>query len=212
MKSISEIRRDGKQFLSGHWLEAAMLTFIYILVTSGLNVTTNMMLPMTVRGGSSLIVTMLMFPMAWGYGVSFLGNLRGGDDDPFGLHNLIDGYRDGRFWPIFKTYVLVYVYTILWALLLIIPGIIKSLSYSMTGYIMRDHPELSGNAAIEKSMDMMDGHKADLFLMLLFFVLIGIPVCVFTLGLGFFWLAPYVQASLAAFYDDVKADFENRTV
>ena len=61
------------------------------------------------------------------------------------------------------------IYTFLWSLLLIIPGVIKGLSYSMTPFILTDKPELSANEAIELSMKMMDGHKMDLFVLLLIF-------------------------------------------
>ncbi|MGN1400034.1 MAG: DUF975 family protein [Bacillus sp. (in: firmicutes)] len=66
--------------------------------------------------------------------------------------------------------VLVSVYTMLWSLLLIVPGIIKGLSYSMTFFIMRDHPELSPNDAIKESMKMMNGNKMDLFKLALSFL------------------------------------------
>lgn len=92
-------------------------------------------------------------------------------------------------------------------MLLIIPGIIKSLSYALTPYILHDHAELQYNSAIERSMEMMDGHKMRLFLLYLSFIGWGI-LALFTCGLGFLWLTPYVNASLAAFYEDVRADYE----
>ena len=56
---------------------------------------------------------------------------------------------------------------------------------------------------------MMQGHKADLFWLYLSF-LGWFILCCFTFGIGFFWLEPYVSASMAAFYDDLKADFEGQ--
>jgi uncharacterized membrane protein len=99
------------------------------------------------------------------------------------------------------------VYTLLWTLLFIIPGIIKSLSYAMTPFVLRDNPEMKNNEAIELSMKMMDGHKGDLFWLYLTFIGWGI-LCIFTFGIGYFWFAPYVQASTAQFYEEVKADYE----
>ena len=97
-----------------------------------------------------------------------------------------------------------YGFTILWSLLLVIPGIIKSYSYAMTSFILKDEPEMKNNAAIEKSMVMMDGNKMKLFMLDLSFIGWAI-LCLFTFGIGFFFLQPYMQASHAAFYEDLKA-------
>lgn len=101
------------------------------------------------------------------------------------------------------------LFTFLWALLLIIPGIIKSLSYAMTNYILAEHPEMSANKAINLSKDMMYGHKFDLFYLYLSFI--GwFLLAIFTLGIAYFWVIPYIQTAQASFYLDVKADWEAR--
>ena len=105
---------------------------------------------------------------------------------------------------ILTTKLLQAVYTFLWSLLLLIPGIIKHYSYAMTDYILKDEPELCNNAAIERSMAMMEGNKMKLFLLDLSFIGWAI-LCLFTFGIGFFVLQPYVQVSHAAFYEDLKA-------
>ena len=97
-----------------------------------------------------------------------------------------------------------YGFTILWSLLLVIPGIIKSYSYAMTSFILKDEPEMKNNAAIEKSMAMMEGNKMKLFMLDLSFIGWAI-LCIFTLGIGLLFLQPYVAISRAAFYEDLKA-------
>lgn len=74
----------------------------------------------------------------------------------------------------------------------------------MTPYILKEEPEMKNNAAIEKSMVMMDGNKMKLFMLDLSFIGWAI-LCLFTFGIGFFFLQPYMQASHAAFYEDLKA-------
>ncbi len=64
--------------------------------------------------------------------------------------------------------------------------------------------ELCNNAAIERSMAMMEGNKMKLFLLDLSFIGWAI-LCLFTFGIGFFVLQPYMQVSHAAFYEDLKA-------
>ena len=63
---------------------------------------------------------------------------------------------------------------------------------------------MANNGAIEKSMAMMEGNKMKLFLLDLSFIGWAI-LCLFTLGIGYFFLQPYMQAAHAAFYEDLKA-------
>lgn len=89
-----------------------------------------------------------------------------------------------------------------------IPAFIKSLSYSMTPFILYDNAEMR-TKAIDLSMKMMKGHKMALFILYLTFTGWGI-LCIFTLGIGYIWFVPYMNASLAEFYEEVKADYGQR--
>ena len=94
------------------------------------------------------------------------------------------------------------LYTFLWSLLFIVPGIIKGYSYAMTPFIMAEDPNISPNDAITKSRELMDGHKWDLFWLELTFIgwhLLNI----LTLGIGTAFLEPYVQTARAAFYREI---------
>ena len=95
------------------------------------------------------------------------------------------------------------LYTFLWSLLFIIPGIIASYSYAMTGYILAEHPELTASEAIARSKEMMSGNRFRLFCLHLSFIGWAI-LCAFTMGIGNLWLNPYRQASVAAFYREVS--------
>lgn len=107
------------------------------------------------------------------------------------------------FWKAFGMHLLIGIYTFLWTLLLIIPGIIASLSYAMAPYILEENPSMDINEAIEYSKDMMSGNKWRLFC--LNFSFIGwVILSTFTLGIGYLWLNPYISAAHAAFYFDVS--------
>ena len=207
MKNLSDYRQAGRTDLSGRWAESAMLSFVACVAFSLVGGGGSILLSMWpfVSGLGNLFV-LLLLPMSWGYNMAFLANHRRVSNDPFDITCLVEGYHD--FWRIFSTYFLIVLYIFLWSLLLVIPGIIKSLSYSMTPYILKDRPDLSREAAIEMSMAMMSGRKMDLFLLQLSFIGWGI-LCIFTLGIGYFWLAPYMNSTYADFYEDVKSDFEN---
>ena len=95
------------------------------------------------------------------------------------------------------------LYTCLWALLLVIPGIVKGLSYAMTPFILEEHPEMTASEAIKASMKLMDGHKMDLFILGLTFIGWQILACL-TMGIGFLFLNPYMNAAYAAFYRSIS--------
>ena len=136
-----------------------------------------------------------------------------------------------RLWDGFCMNFLMGLYTILWSLLFIIPGIIKEFSYAMTPYIMAEHPELTTNEAITRSREIMDGNKWRLFCLGFSFIgwdllcyapilIVGyfmalnfyldpwkllwlIPASI-PLGIGYLFLRPYREAAYAAFYRDVS--------
>lgn len=95
------------------------------------------------------------------------------------------------------------LYCFLWSLLFIIPGIIASYSYAMTGYILAEHPDLTASEAIERSKEMMSGNRFRLFCLHLSFIGWTI-LCAFTFGIGNLWLNPYRQAAAAAFYREIS--------
>lgn len=95
------------------------------------------------------------------------------------------------------------VYVLLWSLLFVIPGIIASYSYAMTGYILAENPEMSPSDAIARSKEMMEGNRWRLFCLQFSFIGWGI-LSSLTLGIGNLWLTPYEQAATAAFYRDVS--------
>ena len=95
------------------------------------------------------------------------------------------------------------IYVLLWSLLLIIPGIIASYSYAMTGYILADNPEMAPGEALERSKEMMRGNRWRLFCLQFSFIGWSI-LAALTLGIGGLWLTPYTQTSIAAFYREVS--------
>ena len=101
------------------------------------------------------------------------------------------------------TLLLVGIKTVLWSILFIIPGIIKTYEYAIIPYILADDPEISSKDAFKKAKQMMQGNKWRLFK--LEFSFIGwFLLCVLTLGLGTFFLIPYINAATAEFYVELK--------
>ena len=188
MKTSSEVRAQAWGVLSGKWGMAVVATLVYGVISGVLS-----FIPFV-----SWIATLLVsLPLAYGFTVMLLNVVRGSDVQ---LDTMGEGFKDyGR---ILGTMLLSSVYQFLWALLLIVPGIIKGYSYALTPYLLKDHPELKFNAAIEESMRLMSGNKMRLFLLDLSFIgwfLLGI----ITFGIAFLWITPYWNTARAAFYEDL---------
>lgn len=91
----------------------------------------------------------------------------------------------------------------LWSLLLVVPGIIKSLSYSMAPFILADNPELTAREALSESIEIMYGHKFDLFVLLLSF-LGWMLLSAITFGIAYIYVIPYMSATVTNFYNEIK--------
>ncbi len=110
--------------------------------------------------------------------------------------------RFSYFGNAFSLRLLMFVKTLLWTLLFIIPGIIAAYRYSMAPFILAENPDMSASSAIEESKYLMSDKKWRLFC--LQFSFIGWYILAsFTAGIGSVFLAPYIKAAYTAFYLDL---------
>lgn len=118
------------------------------------------------------------------------------------IGDLFSGFKQlGRAWWL---NFLIGLFTTLWSMLLIVPGIIKGYSYSMAFYVLADHPELTAREALNESKRIMDGHKMELFVLHLSFI--GWLLLTYvTFGLSLFYVIPYMSATVANFYNSIKS-------
>jgi uncharacterized membrane protein len=94
------------------------------------------------------------------------------------------------------------IFIFLWALLLIIPGIIKAYAYSMSFYIANKEPGLDAMACISKSKEYTKGYKADLFVLDLSYLgwyILGI----FTLGILWLWIVPKHMSARTLYFNEI---------
>lgn len=191
----SELMKKAKVSLSGNWMMAILANIIYFLVIGAFNG-----IPKFGWIASMLITG----PMLFGMAVFFLSMSR---KKEVNLAQLFDGFK------IFKetmvTHLMSGLFIFLWSLLLIIPGIIKSIAYSQIFFILADNPKLGPSDVLKKSEDMMRGNKWKFFCLLLRFTGWFI-LSLLTLGIGFIWLIPYVQMSRVKFYEDLIGDLKNK--
>jgi uncharacterized membrane protein len=179
------LRKAAREQLRGSWLSAAGMVFVWICI-------------LTLISFTAIGYVILCGPLVLGMCGYFLDKARG---RTVTLGTVFSGFN--MFGQGFLLNFLTSILIILWSCLLIIPGIIKSLSYSMAYYIVLDNPQMNALDAITASRRMMQGYKSKLFC--LYFSFFGwFLLCILSLGIGCFWLIPYMQLSEANFYEDLK--------
>ena len=193
MKTNQEYKETALAALKGNWTPAVLLGLVIVLISSVSTAAVSICVTMPLTVGVCVVFRELLH-----------GNAEKMTERAFKIGFANWSHNTGGM-------LLMSAYVFLWSLLLIVPGVIKALSYALTPFILHDKPELSANEAIELSMKMMEGRKMDLFLLYLGFFGWAL-LCVLTLCIGFLWLEPYIYATIAAFYEDVKADYESRNV
>ena len=153
---------------------------------------------LSAAGTIGLVQFVLGGPVALGLKTFFLKLNRRQPAQVGDLFSRFDNFLNG-----FLLQLLTNIFITLWTLLLIVPGIIAAYSYAMAPYLMAEDPKLSAMDAIRTSKQMMKGHKLELFCLGLTFIGWAL-LCILTLGIGYLWLVPYIEASYAGFYDDLK--------
>ena len=122
-----------------------------------------------------------------------------------GPGKLLSVFRSGNYGNIVKTMFLRDLYLVLWTLLFIIPGVVKSYEYKMIPYLLAEYPDMSTKEVFAKSREMMNGQKMDTFILDLSFIPWSVLSAI-TAGIaGLFYVSPYKDATYAELYDTLAA-------
>ena len=190
-----EIRAKAREDLGGKifgskWMYALLAALIYGAIVSVIS---------AIPYIGSVASLLLAGPLVLGVTRYFI-KLTEQSESP-SLNCLFDGFND--FSETFLLNLMMSIFVFLWSLLLVIPGIIKAYAYSMAFYIKSDNPSYNWKQCLDESQKMMDGHKWQLFCLQFSFIGWAI-LCIFTLGIGYLWLEPYMIAATANFYRSLK--------
>ena len=178
----------GNNLFCNIWLMALVVSLVYSIIIGAAG--------MTYAG-----VIILMGPMGIGLASVFMSLARGfgevkleqmftrGFSEQFG-RNLLLGFLRGLF-------------TALWSMLFVVPGIVKHYSYSMSFYVAADHPEYTWNQCMDESKRMTAGHKGELFVLDLSFIGWSL-LCSLTLGILSIWIMPYMQQTDIGYFEAIK--------
>ena len=203
----AELKSKAKAQLKGNYLILFLCDLIYQVVNSY----SNYLVALLTKLGTSvavdisassfagnIIVSAILAPISISLTLMYLGMIKG--ENP----NISDMFAGFSFW--IKTIIFMFLHSfllVLWYMLFIVPGIIKGYSYAMAPYIFAENPDKEAMECITESRKMMKGYKLDLFALQLSF-LGWIIVGILTLGIGFIWITPYMRATTANFYNELK--------
>ncbi|WP_164966384.1 DUF975 family protein [Companilactobacillus metriopterae] len=231
-KSRAELKQDVKNMYKGNWLYTILLNIIPgMIVLGAIRIIEVVFLPISilisepVNNGQPLaviifilicvvnfiIVTIGMMLVSYGVMFTLLGWLRG---EKINMDSVFNSGFSGFSPKYVKGNIIIGIesslYFYLWSLLLVVPGIIKMISYSQAIYLYKDYidegnkKEYNFGDFITESRKLMDGHKWEYFVLQLSF-LGWFLLSILTLGIGFIWLTPYINATNANFYDNLKS-------
>lgn len=148
----------------------------------------------------SWVTDFLMYIVGAGFVLFLLNTIRRAGAS---YGNLLDAFP--LFFKLFLLSLLTSVFTFLWSLLLIFPGVIASYRYRQALYILLDHPEKSPLQCIRESTELMKGHKMELFILDLSFIgwtlLASIPYVGYIIQI---WTVPYIDLSYALYYEKLS--------
>lgn len=100
--------------------------------------------------------------------------------------------------------LIIYIAALIWCM-------VRSLLYSLTFYVAYDNPNMTSLEVVNESARMMNGNRWKIFLLELSFIGWAI-LCIFTLGIGYLWLVPYMQVALVCFYEHLLGKNEDNKV
>lgn len=190
--SYSELRARARDSLRGNWGKA-IGGFVLSLLLAAVVGLLNYLIPIV----GNLIGILVSGSISLGMISFFLGIARK-ENPP--VSEVFSGFS--LIIKAFCLYFMIGLFTFLWTLLFIIPGIIAAFRYSQAYFLLRDNPDIGVMEAITESKRLMIGHKWRYFVLQLTFIGWAILASI-TCGIGYLWLAPYISVTQAHFYDDL---------
>ena len=233
MWSRSELKSRAKEILHANYWKAVLVSLIFSFVSGGGSGGSSSSASSSSSGSSSsggslfsspeewkifiaamsvvLIVILIALAVGFTLGIFVFNPLQVGcqryfilcGKQPATLSDVVFAFSNS-YMNIVKIMFFKNLYTFLWSLLLIIPGIIKGYEYRMIPYLLAENPGIDMKEAFEKTKQMMDGDKANAWVLDLSFLgwnLLGaLTCCILTV----FYVAPYQNLTNAQLYEVLK--------
>lgn len=191
-----ELKTSARSVLArDHWGIVGVLLIASIVISLAMGV--GSALPVA---GNTVAWLLVMAPISVGICIYLMKKRAGAGGT---LENIFDAYKEGIGNRIL-TMFLKDLFTTLWTLLFIIPGIYKYYQYFCIPYILAENPEVDHNQAFAYTKEMTNGHKMDLFVLQLSFIGWFI-LSALTCGILYIlYVGPYFQLTMLEAYEDLK--------
>lgn len=186
---LLQLMQKARTLLAPHWVLSIGVCLVYGLAVA---------VPAELNSYGEMLSFLLAGPLQLGLCFFFL-NLVRGQETRFEL--LFEGFKP--LLTVLLSYAIIAALTIVGLILLIVPGIIVALGFSMTYYIIADDPEITFQVALEQSWKLTNGYKMELLVLNLRFIpwyLLGL-LC---LIVGVFAVIPWHNTTLALYYEHLK--------
>lgn len=248
--TLSEIRKNARESLTGKWGTAALLMLVYSLIEFGISIIYTVLsyIPLMSLIAYAGLIT-ISIPISFGLAICFIEIKRGNhveciDYFKFGFSNFkkywcVTGNILKKIWLYLLLYFVLIFATVFIAIFLTafsvamestfialfgcllifillaafiavaVLLVIKSYLYVLAPYIAWDNQDMSAKDIVEKSEELMKGHRGEYFLLCLSFI--GwFLLSIFTLGIGLLWIIPYMEIAIVVFYENrLKESGEN---
>lgn len=202
LKQRYEYKEQAKQLLQGKYTNVIVISLIIGVITNLVN-SPNYNLQAESTSFGVRLLSILAFALSAAFAFSqtkmYIGVVK--DENPDVQDIVLVGFKENYVRSL-VTLLLQSVYTFLWALLFIIPGIIKAYAYSMAFYLIYREPELQAADAITKSKEYTNGYKMDLFLLHLSYIGWYL-LSILTLGILFLWVIPKVMTAQTLIFEEI---------
>ncbi len=183
------LMQNARLQLKPFWPLSVVVCMVYGMLIGG---------PSELNTYGELLSILLAGPLQLGLCIYFLKIYNGNNPSFF---DLFEGFKP--LLNVLLVFIIINALTLLGLFFLLVPGIIISLGFSMTYFIIAEHPEMQFNEALEHSWKMMDGHKRELFSLHLRFIpwyLLGLLFFV----IGIFFVIPWHNLSITSYYNALK--------
>ena len=189
MKTRVELKMEAKTQMNGNLGGLILCTIINIAIVFVLG-----LIPIV----GSIAVAVIAPALGLGITMIYIGVTNGIKAE---VNNLFDGFS--YLGKAFVLNLLISIFTSLWSLLFVIPGIVKGISYSMAMYILAENPQMTASEALNESKRITNGYKMDLFVLSLSFIP-WMLLCGITFGLAGLYVIPYMNLTFVNFYHNIK--------
>lgn len=215
-----ELKMDAKAKLKDKWAEAIKIILLLFLISFGIGFVFGIggYFITSIIGvddeSSELIIDIITDIVSivvsglftFGFTNFFLKISRGEEATSNELFSKIN-----MFWKFILLSIFTGLAVMIGFIFFIVPGIILALAFSQTAFILLDNPEMNVTDAMKLSYNMMMGHKMDYLVLQLSFIGWAILMA-FTLGIGYFWLMPYMTVTECNFYNKIKEEYEQKNL